>query len=277
MAQRIRIHDPVEFRTTEGTQSGFVSSISRQKANVVTPPGTEYSVPFRQLRLQEGKLPKRVFPRSLIDRCAFSVNDKVIFQNGNARMKGHITQMNPNRARVKTAANEIWNVPYNMLNGDMTSKRRKSNLKKLVSTAEEADKLIAKHNLHEWRFNFDNARKRAGCCLYKEQVITMSQQFCLNAEDNEITDTILHEIAHALVGHQHGHNAIWQAKAREIGCSANRTHDVEVSTPRYIVSCRNCGIFGTRDKRGQNRVCKRCHTPVSYENYSTELWNSYQT
>ena len=247
MAQRIRIHDPVEFRTKEGTQSGFVSSIFRRKAYVVSLPGTEYSVPFRQLRLREGVLPKRVFPRSLIDRCAFSVNDKVNFQNGNARMKGHITQMNPNRARVKTAANEYWNVPYNMLNGDMTDKRRNLNLKKLVSTAEQADKLIAKHNLHEWRFNFDNARKRAGRCLYKEQLITMSQQFCLNAEDSEIS------------------------------CSASRTHDVEVSEPRYIVSCRNCGTFGTRDKRGRNQVCKRCQTSVTYENYSKELWNSYQT
>ena len=277
MAQRIRIHDPVEFRTTEGTQSGFVSSISRQKAYVVTPPGTEYSVPFRQLRLKEGVLPKRVFPRSLIDRCAFRVNDKVKFQYGKNRVKGHITQMNPNRARVKTAANEFWNVPYNMLSGDMTAKRQKSNLNKLVSTAEQADKLIAKHNLHEWRFKFDNARKRAGCCLYKEQLITMSQQFCLNAEDSEITDTILHEIAHALVGHQHGHNTVWQAKAREIGCSASRTHDLEVSEPRYIVSCKNCGTFGTRDKRGRNRVCKWCHTPITYENYSKELWNFYQT
>ncbi len=43
----------------------------------------------------------------------------------------------------------------------------------------------------------------------------------LHSED-EVLDTILHEIAHALVGPQHGHDAVWRAKAREIGCSGER-------------------------------------------------------
>jgi hypothetical protein len=35
-----------------------------------------------------------------------------------------------------------------------------------------------------------------------------------------ITDLILHEIAHALVGPSHGHDVTWKAKALEIGVSA---------------------------------------------------------
>ena len=48
--------------------------------------------------------------------------------------------------------------------------------------------------------------------------------------DDEVLDTILHEIAHALVGPQHGHDAVWRAKAREIGCTGERC--VSSDSPR---------------------------------------------
>jgi hypothetical protein len=40
--------------------------------------------------------------------------------------------------------------------------------------------------------------------------------------DDDVRDTILHEIAHALVGPRHGHDATWAARARAIGCSGQR-------------------------------------------------------
>jgi hypothetical protein len=43
---------------------------------------------------------------------------------------------------------------------------------------------------------------------------------------SEILDTILHEIAHALVGHKEAHGPVWVAKAKEIGCSGCPTHSM---------------------------------------------------
>ena len=42
-----------------------------------------------------------------------------------------------------------------------------------------------------------------------------------------MTDTILHEMAHALVGQVHGHDAVWQAQV--LGCSGRRCHDVQLA------------------------------------------------
>jgi hypothetical protein len=38
----------------------------------------------------------------------------------------------------------------------------------------------------------------------------------------EIVDTILHEIAHALVGPRHGHDTVWKAKCTDIGARPER-------------------------------------------------------
>ncbi len=59
--------------------------------------------------------------------------------------------------------------------------------------------------------------------------------------DEEVKDTILHEIAHALVGKAHHHDDVWRAKALEIGCSGRRCHDLQFTPPRYLVTCeRGC-------------------------------------
>ena len=273
----VKVKDPVEFRTTDGLKGGFIASISGHKAHVVTANMDEYIVSLRALRRKRFVAPKRVFTKLQIARCSFSENDTVSFNDnrGNS-ITGSIVRLNKTRASVKTADCN-WNVPYSMLYSEQAKDRESQNMAKLISIANQADKLLKKHKLSDWQFNFDNAKKRAGKCAYDEKTITMSEQFCLKANNEEVTDTVLHEIAHALVGAKHGHDAVWQAKAREIGCSAQRTHCLNFAAPKYIVSCKMCGIYGVREKRGTGRVCKQCKTPVTYELYSEDLWRSYQT
>ena len=55
--------------------------------------------------------------------------------------------------------------------------------------------------------------------------------------DEEVKNTLLHEIAHALVGPGHRHNRVWRQKAREIGCDAKVTHNLNFSEARYRVGC----------------------------------------
>ena len=47
-----------------------------------------------------------------------------------------------------------------------------------------------------------------GVCRHVEKQITLSVTFCLKASKAEIEDTILHEIAHAIVGPGHGLDAV---------------------------------------------------------------------
>ena len=54
------------------------------------------------------------------------------------------------------------------------------------------------------------------------QEIGLSAPLTAVHPDEEVRDTILHEIAHALVGPRHGHDEVWRAMALRIGCSGER-------------------------------------------------------
>jgi predicted SprT family Zn-dependent metalloprotease len=107
-----------------------------------------------------------------------------------------------------------------------------------------ANYLIAKHGIGEqgWKFRFDNARRRFGCCMYRSKTITLSKQLTLLNDEKEVTNTILHEIAHALTPGHH-HDWVWKAKAREIGCTGDRCYSGQsVATPesKYVAVCSGC-------------------------------------
>jgi predicted SprT family Zn-dependent metalloprotease len=107
-----------------------------------------------------------------------------------------------------------------------------------------ANYLIAKHGIGEqgWKFRFDNARRRFGCCMYRSKTITLSKYLTHLNDEKQVTNTILHEIAHALTPGHH-HDWVWKAKAREIGCTGDRCYSSQtVATPesKYIAVCSGC-------------------------------------
>ena len=124
--------------------------------------------------------------------------------------------------------------------------------------------MMAQFGLSGWRLRLDHARRRAGQCDYTNKTISLSRYYVSYAEDSHIRDTILHEIAHALVGPRHGHDAVWRQKAREIGCTATRCHTLSFSHARWKMRCPN-GCFETeRHRRSQGLVCARCRTSVEF-------------
>ena len=67
--------------------------------------------------------------------------------------------------------------------------------------------------------------KAGGYTYYTKKIIRLGYKYIHRATKKELKDTILHEIAHALVGHKvQAHGKIWKSKAIEIGCSGNRCH-----------------------------------------------------
>ena len=84
------------------------------------------------------------------------------------------------------------------------------------------------------RFHFETATSRAGICRHDTRTITLQLIFMLRAPWDDIRDTFLHEVAHAIVGPGHGHDAAWQTVARRIGCTATRCSTVTLSLKRWM-------------------------------------------
>ena len=134
---------------------------------------------------------------------------------------------------------------------------------KLNEARDLAIQLMTKHGIIEqgWRFEFDNAKRRFGCCNYDSRRITLSLYLTELNKIDEVKNTILHEIAHALCPRQ-GHNSVWKRKAIEIGCSGDRCYSsdkVETMKGNYVATCCNCDkTFNRFRKPKHNQSCGQC-------------------
>jgi len=109
---------------------------------------------------------------------------------------------------------------------------------------------MQEHGLHDWEFKWHSSIRRFGTCHYYKKRISLSKQLCEANEIGPVLDTVLHEIAHALVGKGHSHDEVWQAKCREIGAAPItkwNTHDdrgyVLAEKHGYIAVCVCGGKF----------------------------------
>lgn len=121
------------------------------------------------------------------------------------------------------------------------------------------------HGLHDWRFDFDNARRRFGRCRYRDRTITLSQYFVALNDESEVGETVRHEIAHALAGPNTGHGQAWVDSCATVGAKPIRCYDAgdrEVVTPpgSWTVTCPRCGVTFTRHRRARGRfACMDCN------------------
>lgn len=110
--------------------------------------------------------------------------------------------------------------------------------------------LLREHGLDDWTVTLDRAKTRAGVCRFARREIGLSGPITALHSEDDVRDTILHEIAHALVGPDHGHDRVWRAMARRIGCSGQRCTSADAPTVRgaWIGTC-PAGHEVTRHRR----------------------------
>jgi len=141
-----------------------------------------------------------------------------------------------------------------------------------------AKDLLKKYNLHNWTVQYvdrnnildkssNNSYDVFGKTDYNAMTISLSSELTLYEKDmNRITNTILHEIAHAIDYEKRGfsdHGTEWQEIAKSIGCNANqqtsnKTLDQE-KLYKYKAVCNNCGTkYFSRNKVTTNRSCSVC-------------------
>lgn len=108
--------------------------------------------------------------------------------------------------------------------------------------------------------------KRLGCFRFPRIPDGNPPRIAISAllleEDGLFWDTVRHEYAHALVwlrrpGETHGHDALWQAACREVGCRPEATSaapelaSARRQKARYRVRCKTCGHDSFYLRRGR--------------------------
>ena len=151
----------------------------------------------------------------------YDIGDEVWFSvRGKARLRGWVEKLNPARAKVRCGA-EIWAVPYGELHHicGSTPEKRERRMARLKEVAARARELMDSHGLADWSFGFNGARNNLGVCRYREKLIHLNRRHAVDGPPDRVTDTILHEIAHALAGPGAGHGPAWKALARRLGAT----------------------------------------------------------
>lgn len=101
-----------------------------------------------------------------------------------------------------------------------------------------AEEIIAQHGLDQkgWSFEFDGGHRRFGRCYYATRRITLSRHLTMLNDRYQVHLTIVHEVAHAIAGHEAGHGPEWVRICRLIGGDGKRCFSAaEVNmAPRYV-------------------------------------------
>src|SRR4051812_18975585 len=132
-----------------------------------------------------------------------------------------------------------------------------------------AEELMQLHKLSsKWSFKFDRSKVSFGKCHYGKKQISLSRHLVELNDEDEVRDTILHEIAHALVPRGAGHGATWRTLAKLIGCNGRRCYGTEVvrPAPKFKGTCPSCKLVIYRHRR-MEVACAKC-SPVFDRKYA---------
>jgi predicted SprT family Zn-dependent metalloprotease len=146
-----------------------------------------------------------------------------------------------------------------------------THIMKLYDAEKLAKSLMTENGLDARLFNFTHAKRVFGVCKYKRNRLSgeytlvgigLSKYLVLLNDEEQVRDTILHEIAHALtLGDGHGER--WKRMCVKIGCKPIRCYtSEEVVQPKlkYSAECGGCGteFQKARLPKHNGRQCCKC-------------------
>ena len=195
------------------------------------------------------------------------VGTTVEFHARGRRIEAKVAELHRKNAILAAGEAGRWRVPYSAMRIVKPSPGQRREL-------HQADRLIQDlmvrqkvyHGLaDEWSATFDLAAGRAGICYFREKLICLAVSYCMTAPEEELIDTVLHEVAHALVGAEHNHDRVWKLAAMRIGCTADRCTAVTHTASKWIGRCK-CArpILRKRLTREIRRTgrCAVCKTKI---------------
>lgn len=135
---------------------------------------------------------------------------------------------------------------------------------------------LDKWELNEWKVKFNDRHCSFGLCSYDEKTIYLSRHLVVLNSVERVMNTILHEIAHALLGPGFGHSKEWKNLCIKIGGNGIRCYtEANTVTPKflrkYTYVCITCGRETHKSYvLRQPRACGRCCEVHNFGNYSSK-------
>ncbi len=121
--------------------------------------------------------------------------------------------------------------------------------------------LMQAHGVGHWSFTFDRATRRFGLTNYTTRTISLSAPLSVLNPEEQVADTILHEIGHVLAGPRAGHGPEWKAIMRTLGGRPIQYGNGVSPERRYTAYCDHCGKRYRRDRlpprKRPNRYCSK--------------------
>ncbi|HPQ80046.1 MAG TPA: SprT-like domain-containing protein [Candidatus Dojkabacteria bacterium] len=119
-----------------------------------------------------------------------------------------------------------------------------------------------------WTFEWSNTKRTIGDCNFKAHTIRISRFYLPLMSEEELKDTFLHELAHALLGMGYGHNQMFYDMCRKVGCkNPNKDVDVPLHNYRFKAVCSRCGFTTFKNRRNVNGACPKCCNGVYNKKY----------
>lgn len=136
------------------------------------------------------------------------------------------------------------------------------------------------NNLTTWNV-FVNARvtSRTGLCSHRKKFIEIHACLMQKGEEDNLTQTLLHEVAHMLVGPRHGHDYTWKAMMMALGAEVRRCSKSEKmgefrkNKAKHVYVCIDCGYEYYAMRRWKNDGANKYHPPCRYKKNYGQLIN----
>lgn len=158
----------------------------------------------------------------------------------------------------------------------MTGEEGKLVMVRQYDAQQMSDKFLQKVGLYQkgWRTVFTKSNQYIGRCWHDSKRIELSLVHLNTRSEADLNDTIIHEVAHALVGHDAAHGPVWRDKCIELGLSNPQPCGgyVDLNKGRAIQPSE------TKPKRQFHRVDKTCPVcgekaiEVSFANLGGNRW-----
>ncbi len=118
------------------------------------------------------------------------------------------------------------------------------------------------YGLYGWTLVLNRRKREMGLCDFDRRIIALSVYFISLNDDEAIRDTLLHEIAHALVGPGHGHDQTWKQQCMAIGARPQRlSFEAVMPAGSWQAVCGACGMVHHKHRRPKRAVgwyCRFC-------------------